>query len=117
MVAGVLLAAVGTASFLPDVGLYGVLIAGGLMSVGTAAFATANWAALTDLSPPQDAGRLMGLANLGTGGAAACAGLVGPSIDTWGFTPALVFATTAVVVALAPVARIVPIHRMEESTT
>jgi MFS family permease len=117
MVAGAVIGAVGTASFLPDGGLPGVLVAGALMSLGTAAFATANWAALTDLSPPDDAGRLMGLANLGTGGAAASAGLFGPSIDAWGFTPALALATITVLAALAPVARIVPVHRMEESTT
>ena len=117
MVAGVVIGAVGTALFVPNGGLAGVLVAGVLMSLGTAAFVTANWAALTDLSPPEDAGRLMGLANLGTGGAAACAGLVGPAIDAWGFTPTLVMATLAVLVALAPLTRIVPLPRLEGSPT
>ena len=117
MVAGVVIGAAGTALFVPDGGLLGVLVAGALMSVGTAGFVTGNWAALTDLSRPEDAGRLMGIANLGTGGAAACAGLLGPAIDTWGFTPALVLATVAVVVALAPLARIIPLSRLEGSPT
>ena len=104
-VVGGLVGGAGVASFLVPGGLVGVVIAGTLMSVGTAAFTTANWAALTDVSPAGDAGRLMGLANLGTGGAAALAGLAGPSIDAWGFAPALLAATAAIVLSLAPIAR------------
>jgi MFS family permease len=116
MAGGVLLAAAGTALFVPQGGLAGVVLAGTLLSVGTAAFASANWAAVTDLSPAADSGRLLGLANLGTGGAAAAAGLLGPPIDLWGFTPALLFATLGMVVALVPLTRPIRTARLEPTT-
>lgn len=105
MIAGALTAAIGTGLFLVPAGLIGAVVAGILMSIGTAAFTTANWAALTGSTTATDAGRLMGMANVGTGGAAACAGLLGPSIDAFGFTPALVVATVSILVSLAPIAR------------
>jgi MFS family permease len=116
MAGGALVAAAGTALFVPVGGLPGVVLAGTLMSIGTAAFASANWAALTDLSPAVDSGRLLGLANLGTGGAAAAAGLLGPTIDLWGFTPALLCATIGMVSALVPLARPIRIARLEPTT-
>jgi hypothetical protein len=116
MAGGALLAAAGTALFLPEGGLGGVVLAGTLLSVGTASFASANWAAVTDLSPAADSGRLLGLANLGTGGAAAAAGLLGPPIDLWGFTPALLFATLGMVVALVPLTRPIRTARLEPTT-
>ena len=117
MAAGAVVAGSGIAAYLASAGLAGVVAAGTLMSIGTAIYVTANWAALTDLAPPEDAGRLMGLANSGAGGAAACAGLLGPAIDTWGFTPTLVLAAVAALVALLPLARIDSVPRLEESTT
>jgi MFS family permease len=117
MVGGALIAAAGTALFIIPAGLAGALAAGLLMSLGTAAFTTANWAALTELTPVTDAGRLLGIANIGTGGAAACAGLLGPSIDAAGFTPALLVASVAIVASLAPIARPLRAARMEASTT
>ena len=106
---GVLLSAVGIAAFIPSVGIGGVVIAGTIMSLGTAAFVSANWAATTELVPAQHAGRLMGIANLGTGGAAACAGLLGPLIDWGGFTPGILVGVLATLIALAPLAvRVAP---------
>ncbi len=58
-----------------------ILAAGGLMSLGSAAFSSANWALTADLAPPAEAGRFLALANFGTAGAAAAAGLFGPLID------------------------------------
>jgi MFS family permease len=58
-----------------------ILLFGGLMAVGSAAFAGANWAKTADLVPPGEAGRFFGLANFGTAGAAAAAGLFGPLVD------------------------------------
>jgi MFS family permease len=58
-----------------------VVVFGALMALGSAAFGAASWAALTDLTPSADAGRLLGLANLGTAGAAAAAGAFGLLID------------------------------------
>jgi MFS family permease len=102
MAIGIVLSAAGIASLVPSGGLAGILIGGCLMSAGTAAFVTANWAALTDLSPGPDAGRLMGIANIGTGGAAASAGLLGPVIDAGGFGPALAVAAAATACGLLP---------------
>lgn len=117
MAAGAVVAASGIAMYLASAGLPGVVVAGALMSIGTAIFVTANWAALTHLTPADDAGRLMGLANVGAGGAAACAGLLGPAIDTWGFAPALVLSAASTLGALLALARIAPLPRLEESTT
>jgi MFS family permease len=60
-----------------------ILLFGAIMSVGSAAFAGANWALTTELTPPGEAARFMGLANFGTAGGAAAAGLLGPLVD-WG---------------------------------
>jgi hypothetical protein len=89
------------------------------MSIGTAIFVTANWASLTDLAHAEDAGRLMGLANIGAGGAAACAGLLGPTIDAWGFTPALALAMASALIAVVPLGRIARgrVPRLKGSTT
>ena len=56
---------------------------GALMAVGSGTFAAANWALATELAPEDEAARFMGLANIGTAGAAAVAGLAGPLVD-WG---------------------------------
>ncbi len=69
-----------------------VLAFGALMAVGTAAFGSASWAMLADLTASPDAGRLLGLANLGTAGAAAAAGAFGMLIDASGFGPAFLVA-------------------------
>jgi MFS family permease len=102
MALGVVLSAAGILALIPSAGVAGVVIGGSLMSAGTAAFVTANWAALTDLTPGPHAGRLMGIANVGTGGAAAAAGLLGPLIDIGGFAPALAVAAAATVCGLLP---------------
>jgi len=114
---GAAVGAIGVGLFLAPAGLVGVIFAGTLMSIGTAAFIAANWAALTDLASPAEAGRLMGLANLGTGGAAAMAGLVGPAIDAWGSAPALVAATGAILLSLLPLARSHQVRTMEGAIT
>ena len=69
---------------LPTAGsLQMVLAFGALMALGSAAFSAASWAAITDMTPSPDAGRLLGLANLGTAGAAAAAGAFGLLIDAF----------------------------------
>jgi MFS family permease len=88
-----------------------VLAFGGLMAVGSAAFSAANWARTADAAPPAEAGRYLALANIGTAGAAAGAGLLGPLVDRGGAGPgggygalftacALLFAASGAVVAL-----------------
>jgi MFS family permease len=64
-----------------------VLGFGGLMAVGSAAFSAANWARTADTAPPAEAGRYLALANVGTAGAAAAAGLLGPLVDRGGAGP------------------------------
>jgi maltose/moltooligosaccharide transporter len=58
-----------------------ILAFGAVMSIGSAGFAVASWAMTSDLAPQPDAGRLFGIANVGTAGAAALAGLFGPVAD------------------------------------
>jgi MFS family permease len=60
-----------------------ILLFGSLMGLGSAAFAGANWALTADLAPEAEAGRFFALANFGTAGATAAAGLFGPLVD-WG---------------------------------
>lgn len=85
MVGGGLVGGAGIA-LLPAAGtMVTVMAAGSLMAVGSAAFGSASWAMLADLSPAPRAGGLLGIANLGTAGAAAMAGAFGPIIDHGGF--------------------------------
>jgi MFS family permease len=81
---------------LPAAGSMETLLAFGLlMAVGSAAFGSASWAMLADLSPSPRAGRLMGLANFGTAGAAAAAGLFGLVVDGPGFATAFAVAAAS----------------------
>lgn len=77
-----------------------ILIFGALMSLGSAAFSVSNWAMTTDVIPHGEGGRYMGLANFGTAGAAAVAGLFGPLID-WGNAISAGTGYTALFVAAA----------------
>lgn len=72
-----------------------ILLYGSLMAIGSAAFGSASWALLGDLVAGPAAGRLLGLANLGTAGAAAAAGVFGILIDARGFGPAFAIAAAA----------------------
>jgi MFS family permease len=58
-----------------------ILAFGGLMALGSAMFAAANWAFTADVIPVEEAARFFGLANFGTAGAAALAGIFGPLVD------------------------------------
>lgn len=87
MLAGGVLAAAGIA-LLPAANETSTIIAFGmLMSLGSAAFGAGSWAMLTDLVAGDDAGRQLGLANIGTAGAAALAGAFGVLIDGAGYGP------------------------------
>jgi MFS family permease len=110
-----LVAAAGILLLIPAAGMAGLIAGGVLMSLGTATFITANWAETTAIIPPESAGWLMGLANLGTALAAAAAGLVGPLIDSVGFVPMLVLAATASVGAIAASAVRIPQRRSAAS--
>lgn len=75
------------------------------LALGTAAFGAGSWAMVTDLVPPGDVARSMGLANYATVGAAAFAGLLGPLVDAGeratpgsGYTLLMVLASVSVLV-------------------
>jgi MFS family permease len=74
--AGILLLALASSAAL-------IFVFGSLMALGSAAFASANWALTADVTPEGEGARFFGLANIGTAGAAAAAGLLGPVVD-WG---------------------------------
>ncbi len=81
-----------------------VMLFGIPLAVGTAAFGSGSWALATDLVPPEEAARYMGIANYATAGAAGAAGLLGPIIDAgeamavgFGYTLLLLLAATAAV--------------------
>jgi MFS family permease len=85
MLAGGLLAAAGVAFLPASTSMEAILAFGGLMALGSAAFGSASWAMLADLTATADAGRLLGIAHLGTAGAAAAAGAFGILIDAAGY--------------------------------
>jgi FSR family fosmidomycin resistance protein-like MFS transporter len=95
MLGGGVIGAIGI-GLLPMAGsLEAVVAFGAIMAVGSATFGSASWAMLADLTGSRHAGRLMGLANLGTAGAAATAGLFGVFIDGAGFGPAFALAAAS----------------------
>ena len=65
---------------------------GGMMALGTATFGAASWAMQADMTASRQSGELLGLANLGTAGAAAGAGAFGMVIDLAGYGPAFLVA-------------------------
>jgi MFS family permease len=109
MVAGAGLSATGVLLLTTASSSTTILLFGGLMALGSAAFSAANWALTADLAPPVEAARFMGLANVGTAGAAAAAGLFGPLLD-WangrdpgsGYTALFVLAAVAFITSVVP---------------
>lgn len=95
MIAGGACAGAGIAMLPLATGLPALLAIGGLLAVGSAAFGAASWGSLADLVADRDAGRLLGIANLGTAGAAALAGAFGLVIDAAGYGPAFALAAVA----------------------
>lgn len=87
-----------------------ILVFGGLMSIGSAAFAGGSWALLADLVPKDESARFFGLANFSTAGSAAAAGLFGPLIDgVERISPGTGFSSLFVLAALAFFASILPL--------
>ncbi|MGQ9517154.1 MAG: MFS transporter [Anaerolineae bacterium] len=58
-----------------------VYLAGAILGTGLGAFLSVNWALATDLVPPEEAGKYLGLSNFATAGAGAVARLTGPLVD------------------------------------
>jgi MFS family permease len=88
-----------------------ILLFGGLMSLGSAAFAGGSWALLTDLVPRHQPARFFGLANFSTAGAAAAAGLFGPVVD-WveRASPGMGFSVLFILAAASFLASALPIR-------
>jgi MFS family permease len=95
-----------------------ILLFGGLMSFGSAAFAGGSWALTADLVPKKESARFFGLVNFGTAGSAAAAGLFGPLIDgIERISPGMGFSVLFMLAALAFLASILPLkdHLLKES--
>ena len=61
-----------------------VLAGAAVLGMGAGAFMASNWALGTDLAPPDEAGRYLGIANLaGAGAGIVGAGIGGPLADTF----------------------------------
>jgi MFS family permease len=88
-----------------------ILLFGGLMSVGSAAFSGGSWALLADLVPKDESARFFGLANFSTAGSAAAAGLFGPLIDgAERVAPGMGFSILFLAAALAFLASTLPLR-------
>jgi Na+/melibiose symporter-like transporter len=113
MVAGAGLSALGVLLLILARSALHIFLFGGLMAIGSAAFAGANWALTADLAPPTEAARFLALANIGTAGAAAAAGLFGPVVD-WanGTVPGGGYTTLFVAAAVAFLASAVVLRGM-----
>ena len=81
MIAGAILSAASALMLVWANSANQILLFGGLMSLGSAAFAGGSWALLADVVPKKESARYFGLANFSTAGAAAAAGLFGPMLD------------------------------------
>jgi MFS family permease len=90
-----------------------ILLFGGLMSIGSAAFAGGSWALIADLVPREKAARYFGLANFSTAGSAAVAGLFGPVMD-WveRISPGNRFSVVFIGAAIAFIASVLPLRHI-----
>jgi len=86
-----LIAAAGTVVLLFSFNLPLVIVSGCIIGVGAGLFMATNWALGTDLVPPEEAGRYLGISNLaGAGAGIVGAGIGGPMADFFnGLQPGL----------------------------
>jgi MFS family permease len=111
MVAGALLSAASALMLVWANSAVYILLFGGLMSLGSAAFAGGSWASLADLVPKQEPARFFGLANFSTAGAAAAAGLFGPVIDgVERITPGMGYSVLFILASIAFLSSILPLR-------
>ena len=109
MIAGSILSAVSALLLVWANSAGQIFLFGGLMSLGSAAFAGGSWALMADLVPGDRSARFFGLANFSTAGAAAAAGLFGPIVDgverVWpgrGFSVLFILASVAFLTSALP---------------
>jgi MFS family permease len=113
MVGGAAFSALGVLLLILSKSNLEILFYSGIMAIGTAAFTGANWALTADLVPPSEGARFFGLANIGTAGAVAAAGLLGPIVD-WanGIRTGTGYSVVFAISALAFVASIAFLRRV-----
>ncbi len=75
------LAALGIVLLVPARSVLAVYAFGAIIGMATGTFLSVNWALATDLIPPNEGGKYLGLSNLATAGAGATSRLAGPLID------------------------------------
>lgn len=111
MVAGAIMGAFGTLLLPLARNSWQILVFGGLLACGLAAFTCANWALTADIVPQGQAARFMALANWGTAGALACAGLFGLLIDGGNqIAPGMGYIALFIASALALLASVLPLR-------
>ncbi|MFQ6014496.1 MAG: MFS transporter [Anaerolineae bacterium] len=78
-----LLSSTGEVLFSPlGFGFSDILVYGSIMGLSMGIFLSANWTLATDLIPPEEAGKYLGISNLATAGSGVLGGLIGgPIID------------------------------------
>jgi MFS family permease len=77
-----LVAAAGTVVLLFATNMPLVIVSGSIIGIGAGTFMATNWALGTDLAPPEEAGRYLGISNLaGAGAGIVGAGIGGPMAD------------------------------------
>jgi MFS family permease len=86
-----LIAAAGTVVLLFASSMPLVIVSGSIIGIGAGTFMATNWALGTDLAPPEEAGRYLGISNLaGAGAGIVGAGIGGPMADFFnGLQPGL----------------------------
>lgn len=82
VIASCLIAAVGTLMLLVSSSIPMVMVSGCIIGLGAGTFMTVNWALGTDIVPPEEAGRFLGISNLaGAGAGIVGTGIGGPMAD------------------------------------
>ena len=108
-----------------------VLVSGCIIGVGAGIFMATSWALGTDLVPPQEAGRYLGISNLaGAGAGIVGAGIGGPMADffnavrpglgylvVFGIYGALFFLSTAALTKVRPVAALGAVAGQRQAAT
>ena len=113
MIMGAILSAVSALMLIWARSTSQILLFGGLMSIGSSAFAGGSWALIADLVPKNESARFFGLANFSTAGSAAIAGLFGPLIDgVERISPGMGFSVLFFVAALAFLTSVLPIKKI-----
>jgi|GEM_PF-602481 len=114
MIAGAIMGACGTLLLTLAHHSWQMLVFGGLLACGLAAFTCANWALTADVVPPGQAARFMALANWGTVGAMACTELFGLLIDGGNqIAPGMGYVAFFIASALALLSSVLPLRRVK----